>query len=536
MAAVLPLMIRFGVFLWTLLALARLTALAGGANPVAAATPDPPQDGADSLFTSPRLAVFDVDLSPAARSQLARSPRRYVPGRVAIDGRSFEVGVRLQGTGNFEPLSRHPNLAIKFNWMKPGQEFGGVTKLFLKNARQDPTLLCEYAAGAAFADAGLPAPRITHGRVRLDGRDLGLCVVAEAVNKRFLRRHFKDDQGALYEGAFRDVRSNLDQDNGPPSDGSDLAELRAAAHLTNRVARLEALSKVLDVEAFLNFLAVEMIVASWDGYAVHQNNYRIYHDPATGRMFLIPHGLDNTFFESGLSLMPPRKSLLAGALLETEEDREAFRARVAHLLPIVLDLPKLQARLQTAVHKLKQGASPEEAAWIERRAALLQQRAQERLCHLRAELAGERPAPLDFSKDGIAPLGRWTAKPDWNFSDTGCVAQDGRQVLTIRATNGFCFGSWRLPVWLEPGRYRLEALGAATGIDGLPSMTGSGAGVRALGRMRGGGLEGSSGWTPLAHEFSVQEGCEWVELISELRAFSGSAMFDAEKFRLVRLD
>jgi hypothetical protein len=54
--------------------------------------------------------------------------------------------------------------------------------------------------------------------------------------------------------------------------------------------------------------------------------------------------------------------------------------------------------------------------------------------------------------------------------------------------------------------------------------------------MRGGGLEGSSGWTPLAHEFSVQEGCEWVELIAELRAFNGSAMFDAEKFRLVRMD
>ncbi|MHC1763119.1 MAG: CotH kinase family protein [Verrucomicrobiia bacterium] len=504
----------------------------GGQTPARAASISPA--ASEEFFTQPRLTTFEVELTAAAQAQLTRNPKRYVPGQIAIDGRRFEVGVRLQGSGNFEPLSRHPNLTIKFNWMKPGQEFGGVTKLFLKNARQDPTLLCEVAASAAFADVGLPAPRITHGRVRLNDRDLGLCVVAEAVNKPFLRRHFKDEHGALYEGAFRDVRAGLDQDNGPPSNGSDLAELGSAARVPDRLERLDALSKVLDVEAFLNFLAMEMIVASWDGYALHQNNYRIYHDPVSDRMFFIPHGMDNTFFESGFPLMPPRKSLLVAALLESAEDREAFRARVARLLPKALDRSKMEIRVQSAVNKMKQGATSEESERIERRAALFQKRVRERVRNLEAQLAGERPFTPDFGNGG-ARLDGWMPKPDWNSSPTECASRDGRQVLTIRATNGFCFGSWRLPMWLEPGRYRLEALGSAVRVDGLSSRTGSGVGVRVLGKMRGGGLEGSSGWVRLAHDFEVQEGCEWVELIAELRALRGTAAFDAEKFRLSRI-
>ncbi len=530
---VVPLVIPSRAFGWALLAVWLFGALGGPIQTQARAESLSP-GALDDFFTRPRLATFEVELTPAAEAQLNRFPRRYVPGRIAVDGRWFEVGVRLQGTGTFEPLSRHPNLTIKFNWVKPGQEFGGVTKLFLKNARQDPTLLCEYAASAAFADAGLPAPRITHGRVRLNDRDLGLCVVAEAINKPFLRRHFKDEHGTLYEGAFRDIRPGLDQDNGQPSDGSDLAELRSAARVPDRLERLEALSKVLDMEAFLNFLAMEMIVASWDGYALHQNNYRVYHDPASNRMVFIPHGMDNTFFESGFSLMPPRKSVLVAAILDRVEDREAFRTRVARLLPKTLDPAKMQVRLRAAVDKMKQGATAEESAWIERRAALFQHRVQERVRNLQAQLAGERPFTPDFV-EGRARLDGWIPKPDWNFSPTECASREGRRILTVRATNGFCFGSWRLPVWLEPGRYRLEAFGLAERVDGLPSMTGSGAGVRVLGKMRGGGLEDSSGWVRLAHEFEVQEGCEWVELIAELRAFRGSAAFDAGKFRLVQI-
>jgi hypothetical protein len=503
-----------------------------------AGTPDS-RSGSDvqseAFFADTNLTVFHVEIGSAEYRALGQQPRRYVEGKVRVNGKSYEqVGVRLKGTGTFQPVSMHPNLSLKFNWKLQDQEFCGLTKIFLNNSRQDPTFLCELAASGAFADASLPAPRITHGRVFLNGRELGLCVVAEAVNKRFLKRHFGSASGNLYEGEFRDIGARLEQDNGPPGDRGDLRELAAAAQRRDPQAR-EALSKLLNTEQFLNFLALEMMVANWDGYAFHQNNYRIYHDPASDRMAFIPHGMDNTFFESGLSLMPPRNSALAAALLTTPEDRSAFRQRVAALMPVAFDPDKIRHRLQVGAERMCQGASAAEVASIRHRAELFGRCVEERARGLGAELAGLRPATPEFNWLGTASLVGWKPKPDWNDSMVEVCDHDGGPALGVTATNGWCFGSWRLGVWLPPGSYELQGMASTTGVAGLPSRTGSGAGVRVLGGMRGNGVQGSSSWMPVQYEFVVQPGCEWLELIAELRAFRGRAFFDPGKLRLVRV-
>jgi hypothetical protein len=184
---------------------------------------------------------------------------------------------------------------------------------------------------------------------------------------------------------------------------------------------------------------------------------------------------------------------------------------------------------------MKQGATPEEADWIEHRAASVLRHVTERGVRLREQLDGVGRNPVAFNPAGSASLEGWMPKPDWNCSPVARRSAGSRTVLSIAATNRFCFGSWRLPVWLPPGRYRLEGLAATSAVQGLPSMTGSGAGVRVLGTMRGGGGSGTQDWTPVQHDFSVQEGCEYVELIAELRAYSGQAMFDLAEFRLTRL-
>ena len=78
------------------------------------------------------------------------------------------------------------------------QYSGGLTKLMLNNSSQDQTFLSELLATRLFRDAGVPAARVTHSRVTLNGRDLGLYVAIEAMNKRFLKRHFGKATGNLY--------------------------------------------------------------------------------------------------------------------------------------------------------------------------------------------------------------------------------------------------------------------------------------------------------------------------------------------------
>jgi len=495
------------------------------------------QEKSQEFFDSTNLLMFRVELENSAFNQLAQRPKTYVPGRVRIGERVWEdVGIRLKGSGTFQPIFRHPSLTLKFNWKEPHQRFSGLTKLFLENSGQDATRMCKLIANGAFADGGIPAPRITQARVQLNGRDLGYCVVAEAIDRDFLKDHFGNATGNMYEAFFADINGRLKQDNGEPGGQLDLQSLYAAATQKDDNQRKQALACVLDTEEFLDFLAIERILANWDGYACYQNNYRVYHNPSSNRMSFIPHDLDNTLFESGMGLMPPRNGVLTAALLKAPDDRKAFRERVARLFPIVFDPHKIEQRVQVSVARMSQGATPDELAAIQRHAAVMQQRVQERWQHLRDELDGKHPLTPEFDSTGVAQLSGWTAKPDWNNAQIKTITEDGKPSLCIEASGGYCFGSWRLPVWLPAGRYRLEGEARTVGVAGLPSQTGSGAGVRVLGGRRGSGIQDSSSWTPVQHGFVVQEDCEWVELIAELRAFSGTAWFDPESLKLVRLN
>ena len=496
-----------------------------------------PEEQAREFFQSTNLLTFRVELDDAAVAELSQNPRRYVRGTVRVgDGVWEDVGIRLKGSGTFQPITERPSLALKFNWKGPHQRFCGLHKLFLENSGQDASRMCKLVANGVFADGGIAAPRITQAKVSLNNRDLGRYVVSEAINKDFLKAHFGDDHGNMYEAFFRDVNRGLKQDNGTPGDQADLHELGAAALLKDPAQRKQALSRLLDTDEFLNFLAIEMIIANWDGYAFHQNNYRLYHNPVSHRFAIIPHDLDNTFAESGMGLVPPRNGLLASALLATQQDREDFRERVARLFPKVLSSSQIQKRVRDSVARLSQGAAPEQAVVLQRQADLLERRVQERWRHLGDELAGLHPMTPVFDSGGVALLSGWTPKTDWNNAVLSAQPEDGTPALRIQAAGRYCFGSWRLPVWLEPGRYRLEGEVKTRGVAGLPSQTGSGAGVRVLGGRRGNGIQGSCGhWVDVRHDFVVQEDCEWVELIAELRAYAGTAWFDPGTLRLIRL-
>jgi hypothetical protein len=492
---------------------------------------------AREFFDSTNLITFKVELGEAEISQLAQRPKSYVCGRVRVGDQVWEnVGIRLKGSGTFQPIDQHPSFALKFNWKESHQRFSGLTKLFLEISAQDASRMCKLVANGAFADGGIPAPRITQARVLLNETELGLYVVAEAINKDFLKQHFGTATGNMYEVFFSDVSRRLKQDNGTPGDQADLRELAAAAMLKDDTQRKQALGRLLDTDEFLNFLAIEIILSNWDGYSFYQNNYRLYHDPSSGRFKIIPHDLDNTFSESGMGLVPPRNGLLTAALLATSQDRDDFLERVSRLFPKVLASQPIQRRVRISVDRLSQSAEPDDQATIQRQGALLERRVQERWRHLGDELAGIHPATPIFDSGGVARLDGWLPKTDWNNAAVKTVLEDGTSTLRIEAAGNYCFGSWRLPVWLPAGRYRLEGEARTRGVIGLPSQTGSGAGVRVLGGRRGSGIQGTCGhWADVRHDFIVQEGYEWVELIAELRASHGTAWFDPNTLRLVRV-
>jgi spore coat protein CotH len=110
--------------------------------------------------------------------------------------------------------------------------------------------------------------------------------------------------------------------------------------------RLKKLAPLLDIDRFISFAAVEVIVGHHDGYSMDRNNYRIYHDPGSGQMVFLPHGLDQLFDKIDSPLVPEWRGLIAKAVLTTPTGAQQYLERLSKLLPKAFKAETLQARIQ----------------------------------------------------------------------------------------------------------------------------------------------------------------------------------------------
>jgi len=227
-----------------------------------------PQIGSE-FFNDKSIRTFEFSLPEDALAQLEQSSRTYVSGEVTEgDHVLSRVGIRLKGMGSFRSLEEKPSFAVKFDEFVENQTYGGLKKLMFNNSSQDPTYLGELLATGLFDDAGVPAARVTHARVRLNDRDLGLYVVIEAMNKDFLKRHFGRGKGNLYEGYLQDITGRIEQDSGEDLTREDLRALAEACVIPDAAERWERLNEILDVDRFVSFVAMEMLTTHWHGYAM----------------------------------------------------------------------------------------------------------------------------------------------------------------------------------------------------------------------------------------------------------------------------
>jgi hypothetical protein len=302
----------------------------------------------DDLFAQLGVLRLKIELSDSAQEALRKDPKQYVRA-VVRDGRQTyaDVGVRLKGSATFQTIDKKPGLSLKFNEFVKDQEFHGRGRILLNNSQQDPTYLSEAIGGEIFRAVGVPAAKVTFARVEMNGRDLGLFVVTEAANKDFLSQHFKKAKGNLYEGSNNDITDKLEKDGGDSStEQSDLRALASAAKEPDLAQRWKKLSTVLDIDRFITFAAVEVLIGHHDGYTMDKNNYRIYHDPASDQLVFLPHGLDQLFVKTDEPLIPEWKGLVAKAVLSTPSGQQKYLETMSRLLAGAFKTVALQARIK----------------------------------------------------------------------------------------------------------------------------------------------------------------------------------------------
>ncbi len=307
----------------------------------------------------------------------------YFNAIVTIDGEKLEnVAIRKKGfMGSLSAIN--PSFKLNFDIYTPGRTYLGMKRMTLNNDRQDPSHTHQIMSYALFRKAGVPAPRCNLARVSVNGNNLGIYSNVESIKKPFLARYFEDDTGNLYEGQLADFTPELvsnfefkTTDESPTEpDRSDLDRIVSALQVEDSQLVTE-LEQVIDLDAFMTFWAMEVLVDHWDGYNGNRNNFYIYNDPATGLFHFIPWGTDAAFgIKPPTMLIFPKSvyavSAIANRLYNYSETKALYLARMKYLLDNVWD----ENALLTEFERIKSIILPDgEEALEEHRRLLLSRR------------------------------------------------------------------------------------------------------------------------------------------------------------------
>ncbi len=262
--------------------------------------------------------------------------------------RTFELGT----SGNKTKWA--PKSSYKFEFDDAQSPFLGMGSLNLKSMWNDVANMREALAWKMFQLADVPASRHTYARFCLNGKYKGLYSVIEDVDKSFLKIHFPtNSEGNLYKAGWI---TKQEGDIGPASleyrgtgRGSDYCvnqdeknrsyrlkskhkgvekglkkSLESCDDLAMFIERINKpkepngtpikfespryeaqMKEIFDVNSFLRWAAVNLLMGAWDNYWATPANYFLYNGGKKGgklenlitnpSFYWIPWDYDNSF-------------------------------------------------------------------------------------------------------------------------------------------------------------------------------------------------------------------------------------------------
>ncbi len=278
---------------------------------------------ADQLFDSQALQRIDLTINTRDWEKLKANfeENEYYAASIAWRGQKMpNAYVRSRGSGSRSGTK--PGLRVDFNRTAAGpQEWLGLKSLILDNLKQDPSGMHEMLAFRFFERMGLPAPRESFAQLYVNNKFAGLYVVVEPVDKRFLARVFGahedgnvENDGYLFEYKWK--YPYLLTYLGPQLEKYQEI-LEAKTHETESISGIydtvhrmvreinearddlfvQNVSEYLDLPLFMKHVAVQSLLAEWDGllgYAGLNNTYLYRFEKSRRSQFLV-WDADNTF-------------------------------------------------------------------------------------------------------------------------------------------------------------------------------------------------------------------------------------------------
>ena len=205
------------------------------------------------------------------------------------------AGIGMRSRGSQSRSAIKPSIGLDFSRYTSTQRFLGLKTLVMRNLNQDASMMRERLAEALFRRSGLPYSREAHARLYVNGEYVGVYLLVEPIDERFIKTRFGEDTGFLYEvndtqPAFKfeyrglDAASYLPSIFDPKTRTSDpntaggIVEMVRLINEAPDAVFVEQVGKVVDLPMFLAHAAAEQVLAEWDGMlgASGLNNLYLY--------------------------------------------------------------------------------------------------------------------------------------------------------------------------------------------------------------------------------------------------------------------
>jgi len=245
--------------------------------------------------------------------------RNYRPSTVDYENpqsgeteRYDNVGIRYRGHSALQGDNRF-GFKLSFDEYDEVGEFHGLHKVNLNGTEGDSSLMRERLAQWVMRSAGVPAPRVSHTRVYVNGEYQGIFPFTEEPDDQvYLDAHFDDPDGSLFkvdgycegDGDFEwkgeevdsyDSRYEAKAGTGEEAFTEDLIPMIACASNEDDAAMLACVDEHIDVAEFFTEIALDMALPDVDGMAAGGQNFLLYHDPSTGLFVAYPWDKDQSF-------------------------------------------------------------------------------------------------------------------------------------------------------------------------------------------------------------------------------------------------
>lgn len=242
----------------------------------------------------------------------------WTTATATLGGQRFtNVAVRFKGNGTYLGSLAGYKRPLKLDLARKvkGRQAAQRTVFNLNNLNADWSGLSDTLAYELYRDAGVPASRTALARVRLSiegqfqDRPFGLYVMPEPIDEGFAGDRWGSRTAALFKPVTYELFADLGdawaayakiydpRDEPAPAQQQRLiGAAKLVSHADDaRFAR--EFAEWFDADEVARFLAVTVLLSTYDGFLNNGQNFYLYLDPRTDRFGFLPWDLDRAWGE-----------------------------------------------------------------------------------------------------------------------------------------------------------------------------------------------------------------------------------------------